>query len=363
MPSNRIDVLTPVWNGGPFVRQSIESLQRQTCRNIRIIVVDNGSTDDTPKILAELAARDDRIVVITQPHQALVDAHNTLLAAASAELISFQDADDIAEPDRLRKQADYLADHPDCVGVSGTARHIDVDGRPTGHIVRFRPPDDSDPMWVPAREPNLMPFALLRRPAVEAAGGFRHVFHADDTDLYWRLLRLGRLYNLPDVIGSYRVHAGSDTASSMLTTRISGMTNQLAAISAARAGQGIDDIVFDRSRYEAYKAAGSMQGIYETACSDLTRQEADHLRMAYAARVLQFLEFRKHIPDLGDCRFIRDAFARRPALNPTNERELRRLLTILAARLFRKGTVHEVANLLPPHFYPEALARTALRRF
>ncbi len=362
MAAGRVDVMTPVYNGAPYVRAAIESLQRQTYANIRIIVVNDGSTDATQSILDALAAHDDRIVVATQTHRGVVDTRNIQLAAATADLISLQDADDISEPDRIRKQVDYLAMHPDCVAVSGAARHIDADGRPTGHVVRFRPPEDANPMWVPSREPNLMPFTVMKRTAVQAAGGFRHAFHSDDSDLYWRLRRIGRLFNLPDIVGSYRVHAASDTGSSILTTRISALTDQLSAVSAARAEWGVSDLVFERDRYAEYRAAGTMQGIYELACRDLAREEADHLRMAYAAKVLQLLELRDQVPSPDDCRFIYDAYARRPALNPTNERELRRLFGVIGARLILKRAIRQARALLPTRHVPEAFARAALGR-
>lgn len=362
MLTRPIDVMTPVFNGAPFIRESIESILRQTYRNLRLIVVNNGSTDGTADVLAELAAQDNRIMLVTQAHTSLVEARNRQLEMATGDLISFQDADDISEPDRLQKQVDYLIAYPECVGVSGAGRHIDAQGSPTGDIVRFRPPEDSDPTWLPAREPNLMPFTVMRRAAVQAAGGFRHVFHADDTDLYWRLRRLGSLVNLPDIVGSYRLHAGSDTGRSIQTTRIMAMMTELSALSAARADRGEPEIVFDLNRYATYRSVGSMAGIYEQGCEGLSRAEADHLRLGYASKALQLLELRHQTPDVQDCRFIHDAYQHYPVANQVNRRELRRVVTVIGARLLRDKLVREVWTLTPTPYAVEALARAVLGR-
>ncbi len=356
-----VDVMTPVYNAAPFIRESIESILRQTYRNLRLIVINNGSTDGTEDVVAELAAKDDRILFVSQAHTSLVETRNRQLKMATGDLISFQDADDISEPDRLQRQVDYLNVHPECVGVSGAGRHIDAQGNITGDIVRFRPLEDSDPSWLPAREPNLLPFTVMRRAAVQAAGGFR-MMHADDTDLYWRLSRLGSLVNLPDIVGSYRIHASSDTGRSIEKTRIIAMMTQLSALSAFRAERGEPEIGVDPAKTATYESIGSMAGIYEQACEGLNRAEADHLRLKYASKALQLCEFRHQYPTVQDCHFIRGAYQHYPVANPVNRQELRRLVTVIGARLLRSKRVREAWALIPMPYAAEAMARAALGR-
>lgn len=362
MREKPVFVMTPVYNGAPFIRESVDSILAQTYPNFRILLIDNGSTDGTADIVADLAAKDDRVVLVTQAHASLAETRNRQLATAAGDLIAFQDADDISEPDRLEKQVAYLRTHPECVGVSGAGRHIDAQGNPTGHIVRFRPAETADPTWFPARDPSLMPFTVMRRAAVQAAGGFRHAFHTDDTDLYWRLRRLGALVNLPDIVGSYRLHANSDTGASVQTTRIMALTTQLSALSAARSARGQPDIMFPPERYEIYRSIGTMSGIYEKGCEGLNQDEAEQLRLRYASRVLQLLELRHQTPTLQDCRFIRDAYQRHPVQNPTNRSELRRLVAVIGARLLRKGLYREAWALTPRRYTAEATARAVLKR-
>src|SRR5262249_15146104 len=110
-----VSVLLPVSNGATTIREAIESLQQQTFTSFGIIVIDDGSTDRTPEVLAALAARDSRITVLTQPNGGIVDALNAGLRLCRAEFIARQDADDISDPSRLEMELDYFRSHPDCV--------------------------------------------------------------------------------------------------------------------------------------------------------------------------------------------------------------------------------------------------------
>src|ERR1700742_1126690 len=123
-----VDVLIPVYNGVRYVRSALESIQAQTVSDIRIHVVDDGSTDGTAEVLAEMAAQDPRLRIHTKANGGIVDALNTGLAFCTAEFVARHDADDIAYPDRLERQIAYLRQHPDCVALSGAARHVDQDG-------------------------------------------------------------------------------------------------------------------------------------------------------------------------------------------------------------------------------------------
>src|SRR6516225_9484373 len=204
MNQNIVDVVMPVFNGATTITEAIESLQRQTFTSFRIIVVDDGSTDRTPEVLAALAARDSRITVLTQSNEGIVDALNAGLRLCQAEFVARQDADDISHPSRLAMELDYLRSHPDCVAVSGAVKHIDEQGRLLGTVQRFPQPDRADPRWAPSREPYLMhPFLMVRRADLQAIGGYRYVYYSEDTDLCWRFQ--GREAMQPP-LGKYRAH-------------------------------------------------------------------------------------------------------------------------------------------------------------
>ncbi|NVN11283.1 glycosyltransferase family 2 protein, partial [Nguyenibacter vanlangensis] len=99
-----VDILMPAYNAEATIRQAVDSLRNQTRSDIRIVVVDDGSRDGTGRILAELAAEDPRVVVVTQPNGGIVAALTRGMAACSAPFLARLDADDMAAPDRLERQ-------------------------------------------------------------------------------------------------------------------------------------------------------------------------------------------------------------------------------------------------------------------
>ena len=102
MPEILIDVLITAFNSAPTIEEAVGSILGQTVREIRVVIVDDGSTDETPAILRRMAANDSRIEIITKPNGGIVDAANVGLVHCRAEFLARQDSDDIASPDRLR---------------------------------------------------------------------------------------------------------------------------------------------------------------------------------------------------------------------------------------------------------------------
>ena len=360
---HRVDVVIPAYNAAGTLGDTIASLRDQTFGDFRIIVIDDGSTDGTAALVERLRGSEPRVGVISQANAGIVAARNVGLRAARAEFIAVQDADDLSDPDRLAQQVAYLDLHPSCVAVSGSARHIDAAGSVTGGVSTMPPLAAVDASWVPAREPYLMPFGLIRRDALLRVGGYRHVDYAEDTDLYWRLRRVGGLTNLPEVVGSYRYHPASATGgASLVNTRILAANNQLAAVSSARIDAGRPDIPFDRWQLARFRDAASLSGVFEIASCWLDGGERARFRMACAAKMLQWIEGRNLSPDRDDCAFIGRAYGERPVMPPENIRELRRLYAVVGARLLRRGQVAKARALLPLSFFPEACARSAAGR-
>jgi glycosyltransferase involved in cell wall biosynthesis len=358
-----IDVVIPVFNGAATVRSAIESIQRQTLQDIRIIVLDDGSTDETRRIVGEIAAGDARVQLIAQPNRGIVAARNAGLARCEAAFVAWLDADDLALPDRLETQLAYLETHADCVAVSGAVRHVDADGRFLGNISRLRPPDAADPAWAPAIEPYLVqPFLMARRTAMEEVGGYRHVLYAEDSDLFWRLQERGRLHNLDAVLGDYRLHPGSVSARSLSNGRIMALGSQRAAVSALRRQAGRPELGFPNRAQALYAAAGSLADLVTLGCDGLDRGERDHLEIAVAGKLLELTSYRPYELELADCAFIRSALSRHAGrLRPANRAALARSCAGTAARLAHQGLFREAAALAPPTLRPAAAWRLAVR--
>lgn len=116
-----VSVIMAVKNGGQEVRQAIESILNQTLTDYEFIIINDGSTDETLKVLSEY--QDPRIHVYSQENEGLARSLNRGLSLAVGAYIARQDHDDISLPTRLEKQVAYLKGHPDC-GLLGTAAEI-----------------------------------------------------------------------------------------------------------------------------------------------------------------------------------------------------------------------------------------------
>lgn len=344
-----VDVLVPARNAAATIRATIESLQRQTLGNWRVTAIDDGSTDATGAILADLAACDPRIHVVEGPARGVVEALNLGIALTDAPFLARQDADDIACPDRLAQQVAYLHAHADCVAVGCEVRHIDAGGRPIGTRSEYRPPELADAAWLPAMEPYVPgPFLLARREAVLRVGGFRPMHVAEDSDLCWRLQEIGRLHNLPAILGEYRLHANSISSRSVRHGRVMAVCSQLAALSAQRRRAGQPDLKFTRAFMAAQDRATSLAELRDVALPKLLPQEVLWFELAIGAKLIEMAMYRPFEPDSADCRFVANALrAGHEVLRPDNEDQLGRLLLSRAVRLAAAGRVIDALRLVP----------------
>lgn len=199
-----VSVLIAVYNGERYLREAIESVLAQTRGDFELLIVDDGSTDDTPAILAEYARLDPRVVVHRVSHAGRTAALNLGCRAARAELIARLDADDPALPGRLERQLRFLEANEDVALLGGGVLLIDEHGEIFG--------EDRLPTGDAEIRKMLQKISLFyhsnvtfRRSAVEAVGGYRTVFKlAEDYDLWLRISERYALANLPELVGKYR---------------------------------------------------------------------------------------------------------------------------------------------------------------
>ncbi len=195
----------PVRDGARWLDAAIGSVLSQEGVALELIVVDDGSRDATPAMLAAWAARDPRVRVLAAGG-GMVAALHLGLAAARAPLVARLDADDEALPGRLARQAAAFAE-PALLALGGAAITMDAQGRDTG---RADMPRGAAAMSALAeRSPLLHPAAMFRRDAALALGGYRPALvPAEDYDLWLRLAAHGRLDNLAEPVIRQRLHAG-----------------------------------------------------------------------------------------------------------------------------------------------------------
>lgn len=357
-----IDVLIPAFNVATTLREAVDSIRAQTMQDLRIIVVDDGSTDDTPRMLAAMADEDERILVVTRANGGIVDALNDGLRRCSAPYVARFDADDVSYPDRLERQLAFMEASPECVAVGGAVEHMDEAGAPLTGLPQSGDPMLADAAKAPALEPYIVhPFAMIRRSALEAVGGYRHAPNCEDSDLYWRLMEHGRLVNLPAVLGRYRVHTAS-ISSSLVSGRVMAIGSQLAALSALRRGGGKSDLAFDRALRAKLASAVTLQAMAGIVDPMLDEHERRHLRIAAAAKLMELARYRPYELEATDCAFVRAALPFAAELSPPNRKEVDWYVTVTAARLVRKGKWNEAFMLAPASALPVTAARVFLQR-
>lgn len=228
----------PVRDGAKYLRASIDSIIGQTWKDFEFIIVDDGSGDETPAILEDYAIRDPRVRILRQGRDGLVAALNRGIAAARAPLIARHDADDIAMPQRLERQAEIMQATPALGLLGGHAEVIDEFDRTTG---RFQPHTDHDRLVAVMRRSNPMIHSstVFRTQLAQDVGGYRAPFEAaEDYDLWLRMTERAKVANLPEVLLRYRIHTMG--ASIRFGTR-SAFSVRLAKRSAAMRRSGLPD--------------------------------------------------------------------------------------------------------------------------
>ena len=202
-----ISVVMAVYNGAGHLRETVDSILTQEGVDFEFVIVDDGSTDATPRLLADYAEKDPRVRVITQINEGLTAALVTGCRAARGHYVARQDCGDTSLPDRLRLQAELLDRYPDCTFVSGwtefigpMGEHLHIakgSGRATTPIAIL----DATQQWGTLDGPTSHPSVMFRKTAYEAAGGYRRPFrYGQDWDLWYRLAALGRFCMLGQVV-------------------------------------------------------------------------------------------------------------------------------------------------------------------
>lgn len=207
-----VSVITPAYNQAAYLTQAIQSVLEQTCQDFELIVVDDGSTDATPQVLAGI--HDPRVRVIRQPNAGLSAARNTGLRACRAPFITFLDADDFFKPDKLELLSTYLEQHPDIGLVGGGTEVVDQTGRPLRESAKS--PGQLALFELLTGNPFTVTSVMVRREWIERVGTFDETLRAcEDWDMWLRLAYAGCRFDwVEHVVGAYRYHVSQMTRQS-----------------------------------------------------------------------------------------------------------------------------------------------------
>jgi glycosyltransferase involved in cell wall biosynthesis len=201
-----VSVVMAVLDGERFLAAAVDSVLRQSLAELELVVVDDGSTDATARILAQVAARDARVVVHRQHNAGRPAALNRAIALARAPLVARLDADDLCLPERLARQVEFLERHDAVALVGGAVRLVDAGGR-VFEQSRYPLTNAEIRSAFAYTTPFVHSAVMFRRGAVTALGGYRACNDAEDLDLWLRLSERHELANLPDPVVAYRIHS------------------------------------------------------------------------------------------------------------------------------------------------------------
>lgn len=232
-----VSIITPAYNAGRFLPETIESVLAQPFSDWEMVIVDDGSIDETAPLVQRYAEGDPRIRPIRQRNSGASRARNRALSESNPahEYVVFLDSDDLWEPNALEALHQAIEENPQAVGAHGIGSYIDEFGDPIrqgdleaqqrarrgvifdqegkGKVVDW-PLDSPTTFAVLAFQSNIVPpgLAIWRKSAVELAGGFDpSLTYCEDWDLWLRISLLGDLEFVDKPLVRYRLHASSLT--------------------------------------------------------------------------------------------------------------------------------------------------------
>lgn len=205
-----ISVLMPAFNAGPYISEAISSVLSQTFTGFELIIINDGSTDDTVKIIGSF--NDQRIRILHQENQGVAAALNTGLHHAFGRYIVRCDADDISCPDRFREQYDFITANPGYVYIGSSVDYVDQSGN---HIFTYHPPgstDDEIGRHIYTESNFIHASVLYSREAAINAGSYNsHAYILEDHLLWLNMRKHGKSFNILRPLVKVRFNPGSLT--------------------------------------------------------------------------------------------------------------------------------------------------------
>lgn len=205
-----LSVLMSVYNDAEYVGEAVESILDQSYGEFEFLITNDSSSDGSRGILRHYAEQDERIILINNEENiGLTKSLNRMIERSRNSVLARMDADDIAMPDRFKRQIEVLRYNPEVDIVFGDTVLIDKNG---AEICRSWRPDENTILEVlPNRCYIPHPTVMMRKEAVQAVGGYDEDFWTgQDKDLWLRMLDLGKRFcYLPDILLKYRINPDS----------------------------------------------------------------------------------------------------------------------------------------------------------
>ncbi|MBK9485544.1 MAG: glycosyltransferase [Chitinophagaceae bacterium] len=198
----------PAYNVAKYITKAINSVLAQTFTDFELLIINDGSTDDTEKIVRSFS--DDRIRLINQTNQGVAAALNIGMLNARADLVARFDADDICLPERLIVQYNFLNDNPEYIIVGSDADYIDMNEE---YVFTYSMPAhaNNEIQGLPVNKcPFIHSAVLFRKKFILQAGGYNIEACAFEDHILWaKSIRLGKTCNLQQVLLQVRLNPES----------------------------------------------------------------------------------------------------------------------------------------------------------
>jgi len=205
----KVSVILPVYNGAPFLKQAISSILSQTYTDFELVVIDDGSDDESVEIAKAIS--DNRVrLIVNEMNLGLPATLNKGIANSTGEYLARQDQDDFSDSNRLSLQVAWMDANSD-VGLLGTwAQILDQteDGSWVSGGAHKHPVDDATLRWrLLWNSPFVHSSVMMRRNVFEQAGGYAtepERLFPEDYDLWSRIAKISTIANIPDFLQFYR---------------------------------------------------------------------------------------------------------------------------------------------------------------
>ncbi|CAN7450942.1 glycosyltransferase [Cupriavidus necator] len=204
MTTPLISVVLPVYNGAADVEKAVDSILAQTFTDYELIIINDGSKDNSARVLESLS--DPRIRLFHQDNMGLAGTLNRGIGLARGRYIARQDQDDLSHPERFARQVDFLEKHPDH-GLLGTAAQIWVGDTATERAHDHPTDHGALSFELLFNNPFVHSSIMMRKSTVEAVGGYTTDparQPPEDYELWSRMARHGRVANLAERLLVYR---------------------------------------------------------------------------------------------------------------------------------------------------------------
>ena len=211
-----VSIITPAYQAEKFIDEAIRSVLSQTYETWELIVIDDGSTDNTAEIVKKWAELDPRIIYHYQENQRMASARNAGITLAKGKYIAFLDADNLFLPYKLKWQVEFMEKNPDCGLCYGKILHFYNDNPRQLYENKNELPFAGEDFFKESLARNFINVlsVLVRKEIFDKYGAFQRGWEACDEQYVWVNLSYHKVKfcYLDKVVGHLRLHKESDSA-------------------------------------------------------------------------------------------------------------------------------------------------------